>query len=295
MKQKRELTIAGAVVSTFFVFILTLLVAHLLTGKANSSVFKSRFRDKPIITEFGAPIIEEVIAGGTTIYDVYGGVVQILVYAYDPDGIENIRYIEARYNDLPMGVYLYDDGEHNDRGPSDGYFGNELVVPANSLPIGTYLVDLVPVDYDGNSGKAFTISFNIIPAQQFINKPLITHWYFSHNCRQRVVAKSADDPIFHLLVNVYHPLGLQAIKSVDLMEYHGASTTFFLYDDGLHGDGNAGDGIYGLILPLSEIVIKSCGISLWNVKANDYYNNISNQWPIVLNPSNTNLTLLDLK
>ena len=66
------------------------------------------------------------------------------------------------------------------------------------------------------------------------------------------IVSLGDSVVISAKVN--HPLGLDYIKKVGLVIYHGRWVSIypFLYDDGTHGDKIAKDGIYSLRIKAEE-------------------------------------------
>ncbi|MGE5607793.1 MAG: CotH kinase family protein, partial [Bacillota bacterium] len=90
------------------------------------------------------------------------------------------------------------------------------------------------------------------------------------------VPNDADDVVVTATVN-------QALSPVGLVEMHyrvtyGAEKTVLMYDDGLHGDGAAGDHVYGATIPAS--VSKSGQMVRYYVTASDDGGRQS-RWPMI--------------
>jgi hypothetical protein len=84
----------------------------------------------------------------TEITYLYGGTLTMLAYVVDMDSA--VDRVEIFYAGMPTGVYLYDDGNHADYGANDGLWGFRVVVPAQSVPVGEYLLELRAFDTDNN-------------------------------------------------------------------------------------------------------------------------------------------------
>ena len=85
----------------------------------------------------------------TYIYSEENSNFNMLAYAFDQTGLP-IR-VHLKYQDAFTGVFLYDDGQHNDFAAQDNLFGLTGVIPANSLPPNTtILLELQAENITGN-------------------------------------------------------------------------------------------------------------------------------------------------
>lgn len=64
----------------------------------------------------------------------------------------------------------------------------------------------------------------------------------------------------------------------------GAEPNVRMYDDGMHGDGNATDGVYGATIPASASGPND--MVRWRITAKDT-NNVTSNWPLYPNPNNS--------
>ncbi len=79
-----------------------------------------------------------------------GGNFTILAFVIDPNN--DVNSVELYYEGLPTGVYLYDDGQHNDFAAGDGIFGFNYYFDEGSLNgfAGQYLFELKAFDSQNN-------------------------------------------------------------------------------------------------------------------------------------------------
>jgi PKD repeat protein/photosystem II stability/assembly factor-like uncharacterized protein len=78
-----------------------------------------------------------------------GGMLTILAYVSDPDGLQDIAAVELYYQGLGTGVLLNDEGRDGDWTPGDGLYMLELEIPAGYGPL-ELLLEIVARDQAGN-------------------------------------------------------------------------------------------------------------------------------------------------
>ncbi len=77
-----------------------------------------------------------------------GGTLAVLAAIVHPDGPGAIETVEVTYRGQKTGLYLIDDGLHNDFAAGDGLFGLQLPI-GPGVPTGEYLLEITAYDVDG--------------------------------------------------------------------------------------------------------------------------------------------------
>ncbi len=182
----------------------------------------------------------------------------VTVEASDPHGVDSL-FMNASSAGGPAGImYLYDDGRHNDYGDGDGIYGGYIFYASASN--GYHTATISALDRLVNE-KEYTFNIAVdnvaptvtdvsvlIPSGQTAIGPGETF---------RIRAAINDNPD-------YPPSGITRAYA-DASEL-GITEAVPLYDDGMHSDSLAGDGIYAseeLILP--NVPDGLANISVWAV------------------------------
>ena len=84
-----------------------------------------------------------------------GGKTTFWAHIVDPDGPMDIRQVELLFEGMPTGIFLFDDGDHNDFAPLDGYWGTTINLPPDSISEGRYLFEVAATDYTGNESTVW--------------------------------------------------------------------------------------------------------------------------------------------
>jgi hypothetical protein len=110
--------------------------------------------DTAVDREGRGPFKPFIMVGGyweTEVDAQTGGEVTLLCYVSDPDGPQDIDFVELYYNQQPTAVRLADDGTQGDFAANDQVYGLKFqIAPPNLLPAGQYLLELVAQDKSGN-------------------------------------------------------------------------------------------------------------------------------------------------
>ncbi len=255
----------------------------------------------PTITPTPHPTIEPVIylAGfGNTHYRAYsGGIIQILAWITDP--LNDITSVKAYYGGEPI-LELWDDGNHGDFGDGDGLYGFEMTVPppdnqgrSSTGDLLRLQIKIVAEDNMGYSSSAWpylTVSDGRVPS---FPAPETPDWWLdaSMQCGRYQASSSNGPNIFaagFMNSRVYSESGgtitLVAVTTGSIpvkeveMYYNGLPTGVFLQDDGQHADFGPHDGVFGLIIPISEGILPP-GEILIQLMARDFDGQTSDLWP----------------
>lgn len=248
----------------------------------------------PTITPTPHPTVEPVIrmAGlGSTSYRISsGGTIQFIAWITDPDN--NIDSVEVLYAGLPI-FELYDDGQHSDFAPGDGFFGYELnVAPAPYASSGSPLRLLFKIiasdtnSYDSTYWPLLTVSGGMNGGSSY----QASHWWLESASNDEPAPANA--PFIYMAGFLDTRLssstsgtlkicavtqGEHLVESVELY-FNGIGTGVFLKDDGLNDDFGASDGVFGLRVPIAPGSLPA-GDYLLQLKASDNAGLSSDLWP----------------
>lgn len=74
---------------------------------------------------------------------------------FDPDGLEDVLWVELYLEGLPGGVFLLDDGTQRNDEPNDGFFIRNFTFEAYSYDQGLHFIQLVAFDQAGNISNVY--------------------------------------------------------------------------------------------------------------------------------------------
>jgi len=164
-----------------------------------------------------------------------GTLFTISVVVTDPfSAISSVTaYIQYPDETTIAAVTLYDDGAHSDGDADDGTYGN--IWNSVGRASGIYYIDILTEDALGNSGQTENVQTVIIDD----NRPTVSSVQVSPSGGQ-------SGTIFTVTAFVTDPLsGVSNVTAYIQFPDETDIALLTLYDDGLHNDTNAGDGIYG--------------------------------------------------
>ena len=84
-----------------------------------------------------------------------GGPATLWARVVDADGLRDIRSVDLMYSGMNTGIQLFDDGQHDDLNPQDGFWGVTFDIPPDSVSEGRYLFEIQAVDYAGNTSSVW--------------------------------------------------------------------------------------------------------------------------------------------
>ena len=105
------------------------------------------------VPENQAPMISLAGWDPAAIRKTSGGTSTLWARVIDPDGPMDIRQVDLIYAGLPTGIQLYDDGEHDDLEPQDGFWGITFDLKPDTVPEGMYLFEISATDFAGNQSS----------------------------------------------------------------------------------------------------------------------------------------------
>ncbi|MBN2053630.1 hypothetical protein JW905_01830, partial [bacterium] len=185
------------------------------------------------------PIISSAVASPARVPNDGTGTCLLLVAADDPDG----RVVEVAVGLAALGLDelpLNDDGVAGDEEPDDGIWSGRLTVTAGTAE-GDYLLACTAVD---DAGAAATADINLHIGPPNAPPVILFGGYMNTN----ISIPYGGAWLIHAYV--LDPNGQNDIMTVDVT-YDRVPTGMVLLDDGHSMDGAAGDGFYGLRVPIS--------------------------------------------
>lgn len=252
------------------------------------------------ITATPAQLAPDILLGGywgTSIDSGNGGMLRFLVLVSDPQA--DVAGVEFLYAGVPTGLYLSDDGAHNDFAAYDGVYGFTTQIPSG-VPAGNYQLDVRAVDQLGHFGLVWPyysvlesgpVLTNSADYQWTPPEPELESWTSTTigapapGSPEIAVAGymgSVGSPeaggTLNLIAYVVDPDGYEDIAAVEVY-FGGVATGVFLADDGAQGDFGSGDGIFGITLqipPASGLAAPGYRLEL---VASDQEGNRSAVWP----------------
>lgn len=106
----------------------------------------------------GPPVVAATASDPAPVAD--GATVTLTAAVGDPDGVENVAYVELRQLDGALLFRLRDDGAGGDAAADDGTYTVRLRVPAGLAP-GTYALDVVATDRTGQESAPAEVTFTV--------------------------------------------------------------------------------------------------------------------------------------
>ncbi len=151
---------------------------------------------------------------------------------------------------------LFDDGAHGDGDAGDGIYGN--ILDSTGYPKGIHNISIRVADTLGNSKRYENIAQYVILDNP---PPNVTDIKVNPN----------NIPIGTLIIttaNITDTDGIAVAGSgmeppiLEMTDPSGRNGETVLFDDGAHGDGNAGDGIYGSVWDSTNAVLGDYNLSI---------------------------------
>ena len=217
-----------------------------------------------------------------------GGIFTINALVSDPYGEDDIASVRLFYQGLPTPILLYDDGEHGDFRAGDNIYGYQLEIPPG-MPEGNYLFEIVAYDEDGNESDVWPYltvkdnDFSAPPKIPSLDELVFDYLYGESEGEPPVILYAGFNDTEISTEEGGHFSVLAWVEDNDNMVtevqvYFGMIPTgIFLYDDGEHGDFNAGDHIYGQTFDIQPGA--PAGQYLLTILATDETGNVSDPWP----------------
>ncbi len=265
------------------------------------------------------PVKPVIWAGGymgKQISAAQGGVFGPWLYVSDPQGAETISRVEILMNLSPTGATLQViDPLYGD--PNGALYGfPDLPIPPDSgIPAGTYLLEYVATDTEGNQSFVFPY-LNVIASETYSTgapierEMLAKELLLLHEQAQMSLetlmrkataptkkgSKDSQSPQIwwagwfdtyidaesggdlSIVAYVSDPQGYNNIYKVSLYA-GGVDLGLYMHDDGSHADGDAYDGAFGLTLNLSGPI--GAGLYLIDIVAMDKNYN-EGTWPALI-------------
>jgi len=226
--------------------------------------------------------------GDTYVTSEEGGLFTINALIADPYGENDIASVRLFYQGLPTPILLYDDGEHGDFRAGDNIYGFQLEIPPG-MPAGNYLFEIVAYDENGNESDAWpylTIKdydYGDLPKIPTLDELIFDYLNTQTEGEPPVILYAGFNDTEITTEEGGHFSVLAWVEDSDNMVtevqiYFGVLPTgIFLYDDGEHGDFNAGDHIYGQTFDIQPGA--PAGQYLLTILATDEAGNVSDPWP----------------
>jgi hypothetical protein len=178
----------------------------------------------------------------------------ILAYVPDPD----VERVEVTSGGIPLGILLNDDGVGGDWTAGDGLYTYRLDLPDYSGTAASLLLELEATDRAGNVGRWPHLSIAGDGAGGWSAPPVCERARRLQTVEQGAslgptVAlggfwdtslTTTDGGLFRMLALILDEHGQPPVSRVELL-IGGLPTGVVLADDGLHGDFQAGDGLWG--------------------------------------------------
>ena len=227
----------------------------------------------------------------TKLTSASGGILEFIGWAVDPEG-DQIQQIEVYAGGLPTGLFL------NPFDTTAGVFWLQNIPIAPGVPPNEYLFELVATDERGGESTLWPY-LNIHsdqPGASWSYSPPAVTTFLSKIRNYLNAADDLDRPV--ILEGGYYDTHLHEVdgglltmlaivqdtqNDVSTVEvyYEGSPTGLLLYDDGIHGDFGANDGVYGLTMNFGAGVLAGTGgISIpLEIVATDQDGNRSTAWP----------------
>jgi outer membrane protein assembly factor BamB len=206
----------------------------------------------------------------------YGNNISYSVNYYDKDG------------DVPTTKYVFVDGIQHDMNLYTGYAANgKYQIPLHLNP-GVHTYYFTFTDIAGNSVRlpsngTYTGPIISLPVQSDGNNNQMSDDNRPSTPPVIMMAGFADTKITSENGGSVKILALVADSENDIKEvevlYNGIPSGIFLKDDGTQNDGEASDGIYGLVSKVQAGIDK--GFYLVELIARDKNSNMSNIWPYI--------------
>ncbi|MBN2105062.1 hypothetical protein JW835_13555 [bacterium] len=201
---------------------------------------------------------------GDMLYSIY-------VTVSDPQGLEDIAYVQFSLSDSLEDFNLHDNGHDGDLIPKDGSYSGRFLPELFSGKQGAYQLQITAQDHEGNMTMAFSDTIwveDTVPDQA----PVLHHPVVSDTVAVEELTN------FYLSIHAYDGQGLDDIDSLVYQIYPPLSTKpiyqSILRDDGTGGDIAAGDSVFSICADLSD-TLKGLGPHQIRFQAKDIHGNQS--------------------